>query len=276
MNKLRILLILLLALALLTAFAALPQVVAAVQDTYTIGMSHTSQVVPVRLEIREDTSAMAGLALMGKLSGIIEVPDQVASMTRIEATEAAIALLQPYVDAGLIQPFEVFYADVRCYLGQAAENTELNAIFWTVTVICDEEGLLVIDTAIDDESGRLLRVHVTDNFAPYADAPEEILMPFAELYFDGLGIEDYGAFVTDDLAERYIGENAYGIRYRFGDALYGEINVDLYAYPYGFYMEFPNAGGDYDETDKRATTPADFGSVDHAWGFSARLDCGGG
>lgn len=276
MNKLRILLILLVALAVLAAFAALPQTIAAVQDNRSIGKTQTGAVNPVQLEIREDTSAMAGLALMSKQSGSIEVPDQVASMTREEVMEAAFAQLQPYVDAGLIAPYEVFYAEAHCLLGQAADNTELNAIYWTVTIVSDEEGLLVIETAMDDQTGRLLHILVTDNFAPYTNAPEEILPTFAELYFSALGIHDYGDFAVGELVENYYGDKARGIRYRFVDALYGEILVDLCASEYGFYTVYPVLGEDDYEEKQRATTPADFGSIDHAWGLSSRLGCGGG
>lgn len=274
MRRLKTLLILLFSLVLLAALAALPRAVAAVQDLRAIGKSHTGQVAPVQLEIREDSSAMAALALMGRMNGVIEVPDEVASMTREEVKEAALTQLQPYMDAGLIDLYDVFHTEIRCLLGQASSNSELNSIFWTVTVIRDDEGLLVIDTAIDDKTGRLLRINVTDNFAPYVNDPEAILMPYADIYFTGLGIDDYGDFATDDLAEQYVGDNAFGIRYRFGDALYGEVNVDLYTYSYGFYTEFPIFGGDDYEKNQTATEPTQRGNPDSSGGLSSQTDGG--
>lgn len=275
MGKPKTFLILLLSLVLLAALAMLPNAVAAVQDSGTLGQTQVSQLQPVQLEIRDDPPAMARLAMMNGLGSVIEVPDQVATMTREEAKEAALTQLQPYMDAGLIDLYDIFHTEIRCMLGQASSNSELNSIFWTVTVIRDDEGLLVIDTAIDDETGSLLWISVTDNYAPYINDPEAILMPFAEIYFTGLGIDDYGYYVTDDLAEQYIGDDAYGIRYRFGDMIYGEVNVDLYVYPYGFYTEFPVVGGNDYETDKYASEPAVRGSLAHSGSLSSQNDGSG-
>ena len=66
------------------------------------------------------------------------------------------------------------------------------------------------------------------------------LARFAETYFGGLAVENYENFATEELENRYIGDDVAGIRYRIGDTAYGEVNLDLYVHPYGFYVDTPH------------------------------------
>ena len=68
----------------------------------------------------------------------------------------------------------------------------------------------------------------------------EALSAFTDIYFTALGFDDYAQFLVRDLEYAYVGDNANAARYRFGDAVYGEVNVDLYVHEHGFYIEFPS------------------------------------
>lgn len=243
MRNSKSLLLLLLNLLLITACAFFPQIVSAFQDSNTLGQAHSERIPTVQLQLHpsSDSPSMAKLALMDRMDGSIEIPDSMAAMTCTEAEQAAFTALQRYIDAGLVRPFETFAVEVRCLFGQALGNADLSAVYWSVSITGDPEaGFFFADLAIDDETGDLLRINCTLIEAISETAQEHFLTLFADVYFNGLDIANYRPFATADLKDHFVGDNAHAVRYRFGDVIYGEVNVDLYVYEYGFYTEFPN------------------------------------
>lgn len=238
MRKLRTVLVLLLAAALLAALAAMPKIVAAVQDGSIMGRAQFEQVRSVQLEIRQNIPSLGKLALMGKMDGVIEIPEESASLSAEEAQKLAYSVLDSYIAKGLMEPFEHWTYEARPLL--ASGDPELSGIFWDVVIVGDPEVFYCVQVAIDDETGKLLRINFTSNYLIQESEQEEFLYDFADLYFNGLDISEYGQFATDDLEEEYVGDNGVAVRYCFGDLVYGEINVDLHVYNYGFYTEFPD------------------------------------
>lgn len=238
--------VLLLAAAVLVAVcAALPGLVAAYLDGESLGQTHYETVPNIRLQIHgeEEASAMEKLAMMCRMDGGIEISESMAAGSREEAEARALAILQGYMDAGLVEAFDPVILEIRCMLATVAAAPSLNGIFWMVVVVsADEQDYAQFDLAIDDRSGSALAVSYTRE-QNRADQPREMLLEsFAGVYFQSLGIPGHGSFATDDLKDQYTGEKSYAVRYRFGDAEYGELNVDLYVHKYGFYTEFPDLG----------------------------------
>lgn len=243
MRKLKTMLVLLIAGCIIAACAALPLIVSAFHDSGTMGQAHYEQVPAVQLQIRDEqnTPAMAGLAMMYRMDGAIEISDNMTSMTHEEVEARSLSILQEYIDAGIVDAFEPCFYEVRCVMGQVMEDPSLNRIFWIVTIVSpDDESFAEVGLAIDDENGYLLGINYARE-QPISETQRQKLLPvFADFYFGSLGIPEYGDFATTDLEDQYIGDNACGVRYRFGDVVYGEVNVDLYVYEYGFYTEFPD------------------------------------
>lgn len=233
--------ILLMALALVCAGAFLPGMVAEIQDRGTVGRVQYGDTPSVALDIRENTPAIGKLALMNHINGSINIPDTMASMTCEEAEEAAYAILQTCIDAGFLESFEVFSTEVGCMMGYVVEDPEWNAVIWGVQIQGElQGGYFMADLILDDETAKALYVGCHYEEPTAESGQEALLAAFAEAYFNALGISDYEDFATRDLEEQYTGDNACAVRYRFGDAVYGEVNVDLYVYTSGFYMEFPD------------------------------------
>lgn len=243
MCKAKNILVVLLALGIIAACAALPLVASAFHDKATMGQLHYETAPNVQLQIREesDTPAMAKLAMMYRRDGGIEISESMASMNREEAEARSLSILQEYIDAGLVETYDPIVHASRCMLATVTEDASLNGVYWMVVVVCaDEDNYAQFDIAIDDENGYLLAVSYASERVPAAAKREKQLAAFADLYFTSLGMADYGDFATRDLEKQYIGENVCGRRYRFGDTVYGEVNVDLYVHEYGFYTEFPD------------------------------------
>ena len=243
MRKARNVACLLLAAATIAACSALPGLVAAYLDSEALGQPHYETVPNIQLQIQsaEETPGLEKLAMMCRMDGGIEISESMAAMTPEEAETHALAILRQYVYAGLVEYFDPVLLEIRCMLATAAADPSLNGIFWMVVLVsADEQDYAQFDLAIDDKTGCALAVSYTRENYRYDQSYETLIASFAQVYFHSFGIENCMDHATDDLSKQYTGEKTYAVRYRFGDQVYGELNVDLYAHQYGFYTEFPD------------------------------------
>lgn len=240
MGKVRSSLILLLTIVCIGLLAFLPQFTGWVQDAAALGEVSYGQSSAVELEIREDMHALGKLALLCRMEGVLEVPEAMAEMTMEEAEQAAVDALRPYMEAGLIPEFTAWHVEARPLLILTPEAVDLAGLLWAVTIFADDEGVLNVHLDIDDATGALLRLSFSYEYWEQTDLSGS-LSRFAEVYFAGLELEEYEQFATDDLEGQYIGDDVEGIRYRFGDIVYGEVNLDLFVHRYGFYVDTPYA-----------------------------------
>lgn len=238
MGKVKNGLVLLLTLACIALTACLPQITGWAQDRAALEQVDYRDSVQVHLEIREDMPLLGKLSLLCRMNGVIEVPEALAEHTAEAAEQAAVDALQPYMEAGLIPEFTVWSVEAQPLLIQTADTADLTGLIWAVNVSGNPDGLPYISLDIDDATGALLRLNVSCENWDAADM-EGCLARFAEIYFAGLDLEEYEQFATDDLENQYIGDDTVGIRYRFGDMIYGEVNLDLFVHRYGFYVGTP-------------------------------------
>lgn len=223
--------------------ALLPRVMGGIQDKQAMNRVGYSQSAQVQLEIQRDMTPLGKLSLLCRMEGVLEVPEDFAEMTVEEAEGAALDALQPYVDAGLIPEFSVWHIEAEPLLILTPEEVDLAGLVWAVTILEDEEAVMHVSLDLDDATGKLLRLNYTYEYWDKTDL-HGTLARFEEVYFAGLAVEDYENFATEDLENRYIGDHVAGKRYRIGDQVYGEINLDLYVYQHGFYVDTPKGASD--------------------------------
>lgn len=231
------------AASVIAACALLPGIVSVWQDGKTLGQNQYEPISNIALDIRdeEESASMAVITMMCRMDGGIEISESMAAMTSEEAQARAFAILQEYVNAGLVEAFDPVLLEIRCMLATVTADPSLNRIFWMVVVVsADDHDYAQFDLAMDDKTGCALAVSYTREPNHYDQSYETLIASFAQVYFHGLGIENCMDFATNDLRKQYTGETAYAVRYRFGDLVYGELNVDLFAHKYGFYTEFPD------------------------------------
>lgn len=243
MGKWKNAVLVLLAAYIICAGSALPKLVSSMQDDTALGQIYYETLPDIRLQIRSDDTfdPFQKLSMMGRMDGGIEISENMASMSREEVQERALAILRSYVDAGLILEFEPVVLENRCMLATVSIDPSLNGIYWMVMVVSEDDyNYAQLDLAIDDESGAALAVSFASERLLSANEREETLAAFTDLYFGSLNVPDYTHFVSSDMNGAYLGENSCGVRYHYVDDGYGEINADLYAYEYGFYTEFPD------------------------------------
>lgn len=236
MGKMRKSLILALTLVCICLMAFLPRLTGWLQDRRTENKVHYEESAQVQLDIQQDMPLLGKLSLLGRMEGVLEVPEAMAKMTAAEAEQAALAALRPYLEAGLIPEFEVWHVEARPLLIRTPEEAGLAGLLWAVFILGDEEGVMNMSLDIDDATGTLLRLDYVNEFWGETDL-SGALSRFGEVYFAGLAVADYEQYATDDLETRYIGENTVAQRYRLEAPVYGEVNLDLYVHRYGFYVD---------------------------------------
>ena len=230
------------AAAIIAACALLPGIISVWLDGKTLGQNQYEPIANIALDIREEeeVSPVAGIAMMCRMDGGLEISESMAKMTQQEAETRAFAILQEYMDAGLVETFDPVVLESPCMLATVTMDPSLNGVYWRVTLVsADDYDYAQFDLAIDDKTGCALAVSYTREQNRHDQSYETLIESFAQVYFHSFGIENYMDFATDDLKKQYTGERTYAVRYRFGNLVYGELNVDLFAHKYGFYTEFP-------------------------------------
>lgn len=239
MAKLKGFIAVVLAVALIVAGAYFPKAISTILDWQNGGNVSTNPISSIRIEIAKDIPSLGKLALLSRLGSSIELTESKAKMNKEEVMEAVYTGIQPYVDSQLIAYSE---QSVQMYpsLIQAKDDQDLQSIVWFVEITGDPANYTFLQLILDDETGRILMISFTHENLEGILFGTEALSVFADIFFTSLGIDDYAQFVAPDLEYAYVGDNANAIRYRFGDAVYGEVNVDLYVHEHGFYIEFPS------------------------------------
>lgn len=240
MGKLKDLAAIITAIAMITMGAYFPKMISAALDREHTGHMSYNAISPIRLEINRDIPMLGKLAILSKLDSSIELSESKAKMTKEEVMDAVYEGIQPYIDALLIA-----YSgkDVLMYpslLLQAEGNQDLQSIVWFVTIVGDPANYTFLELIVDDETGNILMISFTYETLEGNLVGMEALTAFADIYFTGMGLDDYAQFIVRDLEYAYVGDNANATRYRFGDAVYGEVGIDLYVHEHGFYVEFPS------------------------------------
>ena len=243
MNKLRSILGIVLTAAVIAACACFPQIVSRVLDQNRLGQPEYLPMDPIRLEIRQELTSLGKLAVLSRADMNIEISESKTAMTREQALEAAHRGLAPYTDTMLLSWIEET-VELKPNLFQVQNTPELQTVVWLVSATNDPPDapnqFTELEAAIDDETGKILALSFTSEETRDLNADSDALAVFAEIFFSGLGIEDYGQYLVPDLESAYVGETGDAVRYQFTDSDLGSVTVDLYVHAHGFYVEFPN------------------------------------
>lgn len=235
MSKLKHISLLGLAAALILAGALLPRLVATAGDRNTLWKEGYEHMRAVEFELHRNIPSLGKLAMMEHMHTAVEILPNKASMTEQEVADACHSALRPYIEAGLMEDYTPWQVGLQAHLVQTGT---VNGVFWTVHIMNDSEGLYEIEAAIDDETGKLLSVAVSDRKFRGSELRTEYVYTLADLFFSSLDIREYGSFASDDL-EEWDDDRRTAIRYRFGDKVYGEVTVEACVHEYGFYVLYP-------------------------------------
>lgn len=245
MRKLKNGLILLLAVAVIACGGALPMAVSALWDRATGNQIQYGEMAAVTLSLGLHQS---NLPLLGKLSLLyctaVQIDQSQASMTEEQVMEAVKADLAPYQDAGLICcDLDSLSFECAADYDYDVLNPERHCVFWRVNISGSVDGQKHTGFLIlDDETGKILTIdynhRANNDFGYEVEYHPENLEPFCSIYFDSW---DNSIFSWESLNIARAEDSEYSRVYRWGDEVYGQINMEFILYCSGD----DSAGGFY-------------------------------
>ena len=161
-------LLFLLTALLLVSLAFLPALAGVLQDTGTQKTVSYRPLHSIAPYIREKGS---GLVFSEKLavlqeSEVSSIVPALASMTEQQARAAVEAGMQPYVEAGIVRPFESCeYHAIPC-VAISWQDAQRWFLFWSVSLVeVSGDSKTYLSCRVDDETGKLLSMEYYDPYA---------------------------------------------------------------------------------------------------------------
>lgn len=252
MNKLKTVTVLLLTVLLIAALALLPQAVASVSDTMANEKPGTASIQSIELELRGDDQQpgymMRKLALEQWMTTVPIKSDE-ASMTEDEVYAAVEAGMEPYVQANIFEWFDFTYRAAEPYFGLDPYDKSNYMVFWGVTLVNESAPYQSLFLHIDDETGKILCIkyetYADDRFNYYYPEKQRLMMEgFVDAFLSPLeltqaDLAEYKDLLGTGVEELDLTDDVTAVQYTFDDAQYGEIHVEFYIIPSGFYVYFP-------------------------------------
>lgn len=251
MNKWKSFLTALLASALIIACAFLPQMTASAMDWTKNGKNTSAPIQPVELNFHDGTQPEDMVRKMAVEQRMYTIPIDLseASMTKDEVYAAAERCMADYVDAGIFEWFSYTNREAESILGIDSTDIDNTAIIWSVTFVNENDPYQYLFLHLDDETGKILYLfyenyekHIVypENDPAYAAQMNFSLDRFTQIFFEQLGLSDIRQY--NDSNELYtqgvVDGGVYVRNYCIGDKTYGEINIEFYATPAGFYFYY--------------------------------------
>lgn len=236
MRNSKISFLILLTILILAAFAALPVIAASVQDNTTVNSSGYHEMESMKLDLNEEKETlpmMGKLALLGHMEWV-NIDSSQASMTENEVFQAVETQMKAYEEAGIFQWFDVTLRSATPKLGIDLNDPNNFLVYWTVSFINEKDQSCSLLLDIDDETGKILciRYDVYDSYSMDGvwERNKTIMDAFTDIYFAQLGMTEAKEYAESEAGYEYY-ERDGGVSnalYSFGDATYGEINIDFY------------------------------------------------
>ena len=198
-------LLLLLTVLLLISFAFLPAIAGMLQDA---GVEKTVSNCPLHSIVPYLSENGSGLLISDKLkilqeSEISSIVPAMASLDEQQVRAAVEAGIQPYVEAGIMRPFEVWEFHAMPYVTINWQDASHWFLFWDVNLIdVSNEIQQSLTVTVDDETGKLLMLQYFD---PYAKEELQLwdenylpLNQFSQIWLEQAGLWDSAQLVNGD------------------------------------------------------------------------------
>ena len=251
MRKVKNALLILLAVLLLAAGGLLPMGAAYMQDKKTANVVQYADIEALQLKMEEEQPEMSmyeKLRLM--MHGIgTEITSEMTRMNGAEILESMYAQLQPFAGMGILaDDLSNDYLEYYPVMVYEESSPTVYNYYWEVQMSLDASQYDHIRAILDDETGKLLAIEVTDpkNMDIPAKALAELECSISQYYFENLGITPVDAVPVDAEAvlDGYVnetlehGDSYFLMHYQCVDVLYGEVNIEVCVDSNGFYI-FP-------------------------------------
>ena len=237
-------LVILLTTLLLAAGSLLPSAAAYMQDKTTANVVQYENIEALQLKLEEERPGMTyqeKIFLMMNGMGV-EVNDENTKIKENDVIEATYAALTPYMELFFGKSFDNDYIHYYPVMVYDESDPSRHAYYWCVTMSLDVSYNDHITAILDDETGKLLAIEVTDpEWNIGMEYLQELQYALSTTYLNELGISPVAEWPLEmaPTAENEArGISVVAANYQFVDTLYGEVNIEVGVRTDGFYIFF--------------------------------------
>lgn len=246
MRKLKTALAVLLVLCALAAAACLPWAVTRIMDLSQKGRVGLADISPVKLEFSPREADLGPEYMLGRLKleasmSTVPVDEKDAAMTKAEVVDAVEEGMGRYEAAGIFEWFDYSEAYATPYLGIDPNEPDNFSIFWTVSMVQEEDPYRSLFLHVDDATGAIISIRYEcygeyDENAAVKQSPYTMGL-LVDIFFGQLGLN------ASVIANESGGELDGGVlfaRYNIPSETMENVYVDFYVTgPGGFSTYFP-------------------------------------
>lgn len=240
MKKLKIPVLILVALGLLLLFALLPKLISFALDIRLSQTPNFSDMLSIQLNIGtqpQALSAMEKLAFLSVAETTNTTQDQM-TMNEDEVNGAVSAFLYQCEAAGIFQPFEPSTVAMQPKLLYDLADPSKHMFVWTVTMLYKKEPNQRLLMDVDDETGQILCITYA-NYQEYSmdgvwERNKTVVDAITDIYFTQMGLLDTAEEVVNaatDAGSIYDYNEVDGgvteVIYAFEDSAYGKFIVQF-------------------------------------------------
>lgn len=246
MRRLKNTLILLLTAGMIALGAALPKIVASAMNRETCSQSGTRDMVSIALEMDGEKRSLSSAEKIDLLrrGQMINVTEKEAAMTVEDVNAAVERAMEEYIDAGIFEWFDFDNWITETRLCIDPDTPENYGVFWTVTIVNNEDPYQTLGVDVDDETGKIYSIRY-DTYGEYSlknvwERNRATMDAFSHIYLKQLGfMEDPGSMGPNLEYGELDGEVLCGT-FCTADAEYGEMYIEFYVTGSGsFWVYFP-------------------------------------
>ena len=245
MGKVKNLLAVLLTVLLLAGGSLLPAAAARFQDKATANVVRYENIEALQLRLEEEE--VLSMTYQEKIFLImhgegLEVTDEKTIIKENDVLEATYAALTPYMELFFGKPLDNDYVHFYPVMVYDGADPSRYAYYWYVTMSLDASQDDQVIVVLDDETGKLLAIEVTDMEMDIAEPYlQELQSGLSTIYFSELGISPTAEWPLEMAAtaeNEARGISVVAANYQLIDTLYGEVNIEIGVRTNGFYIFF--------------------------------------
>ena len=241
MRKVKNVLVILLALLLLASGSLLPMGAAYRQDKTTANVVQYADMEALQLTLEEEAPSMTfPEKLLLLMHGVgVDITDEKTRIKEEEILEATYTALTPYMELYFGKGLDNDYLEYYPVMVYDENDPSRFCYYWHVVLSLDASLEDHTSVILDDETGKLLAVEMTDPDFNIDDAYlQELQYAVAVTYFGELGIDSDAAWQQAVEEGRPYDTCNVGIVtiYQSSDILYVEVNLEIYVHTDGLFI----------------------------------------
>ena len=242
MRKVKNGIVILFTTALVLAAGFVPMAAVQFQDQATTGVVKYESIEALSLKLEEETPSMTFVEKMFLLTNGtgMEVTDENTRIKEEEILETAYAAAAPYLELYFGDSLDNDFLHYNAAMVYDERDPTRYCYYWYVQLSLDISYNDTISMVLDDETGKILAIEVTDpDFGIVEDYFEKLQYTISTTYLSELGMSptaEWPMEVESVAKDWNVAIPAVGTHYLFVEPLYGEISVEICVHSDGFYI----------------------------------------